>query len=364
MKPTTKKQKVSDEGVPDTSSVLLTPTIVKLLAMSNMMSIREHGRLSQTCRANHNVLQDDEVWASMLNHMDYKIPKNVIAKLGHKWIIKEVTLHKHTLPPTLPAMPPPRLSSDDMMIIYEIVCEDPNGVMKVSKGTLPASCMDSLFSEGGTYECIDPIVIGEAEVARVTPSTWCPNRRSVDIRAKGIDELAIRARLHLVRIPDKEMCCIFGCPGNVLGVEFNAEQGNVRVYQLDGSDIDLDTHDFDDPQISGGLENYFDFNDGCWELGSMTVENYAPEGEEFWLKIRRSPMGLEIMSRFHYTVYFHVRLGMGVTPEKKVIIEGFWLDAVKAAFDSHDNERDVIRSGDSKNNGVTLAHILSELASS
>ena len=70
------------------------------------------------------------------------------------------------------------------------------------------------------------------------------------------------------------------------------------------------------------------------------------------------------MSRFHNKVYFEVDLRFGVTPKKEVIIEGFWVDAMMLGFEPREDGPYIIKTGDSDNNGVTLAHILSELASS
>ena len=57
-------------------------------------------------------------------------------------------------------------------------------------------------------------------------------------------------------------------------------------------------------------------------------------------------------------------LRFGVTPKKEVIIEGFWVDAMMLGFEPREDGPYIIKTGDSDNNGVTLAHILSELASS
>ena len=80
-----------------TVSMKMSPELVKILALSNMLTIKEVGRLGQTCREYHSVLLDDgdrEVWASILNFWDPQFPyKEVIAAAGGKWIIMNAILN-------------------------------------------------------------------------------------------------------------------------------------------------------------------------------------------------------------------------------------------------------------------------------
>ena len=213
----TKKPKLSDDvsSTTTTTTGLLTPTIVKILAISNMITVMELGRLAQTCRANHiGIDNDEDMWACVLKQMDYKIPKDVIATLGHKWLVKQVVSNKTPIFEILNktpifenlinSLPLPRLSSDDMMIIYEIGFSQ-NGEEKVSRGCITGNDLEPLLSQGHVWLPVaDPMVVYTSNVN--SPRGYVDVGPDWDGK-EDIIQLWVNAKV--LRIPDKQICCIF-----------------------------------------------------------------------------------------------------------------------------------------------------------
>ena len=232
-----KRQKKTPKTVkmppPDT---LMTPTVVKILAISNMMTIKELGSLGQTSKSSQGAL-DDEVWKCILQHMDYRIPNDVVATLGHKWILKHAVSIKHCLPPTdLKGIeiPPPRISRRDMIIIYEIGFQDADGKKNVRHGTFTACKVFELVNFGGVYVDVEPLDIGD--VLRDSDEVY-PNW----IEGQTYN---IWLKVQLIRIPDKKMCCIYS---NGLYQIEAGHFGPIKLELIDTSDMGGDNHDVQDP---------------------------------------------------------------------------------------------------------------------
>ena len=354
----TKRKTRSKMPPPDT---LMTPTVVKILATSNMMTIKEVGRLGQTSKSIQGAI-DDEVWKCILLHMDYKIPNDVAAALGHKWILQKATSNNECLTPSYPRIPPPRLSKDDIMIMYQIGYIHPDDeTMYASRGTVTKYGLSELLRGGKTFVNVDPIVVGDAYV-----HSWQDGKVAVGpdwITGKEPDDgHYIWLNVHLVRIPDKQMCCILN---NMQDDDDDDDDDDYHwnidqwlwLEKLDDSDddIELDTLDFQDPEI----DNYFDFEAG-WEPMIVDLSNFSDEPQTRGLRLQLTGTATEIMARFPSVVEFFATVSLGLTKDRKIEIIGFTLEATKR-WQVGAVEWDNFYKCKAENKGVTLLHILSEL---
>ena len=342
----TKRQKISSTVEAAVNGASL-PAIVKILATTHMLTIKELGRLIQTSSVIQSIIDDDEVWKSLLNQMEYGISSEIVGALGHKWLIKQAIMNNQTLntPATssdLPPIPPPRLSDDDMMIIYEIGYTRPDGVRKVSHGSVTGHKLEELWmTDNLSLPLANPVVIGdtalhdddygEFRIVSISPHWWGEE-----------DNHLLTLKAHLVRIPDREMCCLFN---NEKGTEFEVEEW-IEIPQPDET-----------------------IDDNNWSPGEVLIEdvsqaNIDSDEDDTVLRIRDSPMGFEIMSRYQRGLYFVGSLSFGLIPDEgKVQIIGGRLNARKLVSHRYFNWRD-FSWNPGENNGVTVAHILSELACS
>ena len=327
----TKKPEFNDDVSSTTTTGLLTPTIVKILAFSNMITVMELGRLAQTCRANHIVIDNDEdMWACVLKQMDYKIPKDVIATLGHKWLVKQVVSNKTPIFEILNktpifenlinSLPLPRLSSDDMMIIYEIGFSQ-NGEEKVSRGCITGNDMEPLLSEGKIdLPLVNPIVVGN-----VKPNGW-NFVGAIWNKEDDINQFWVNAQL--LRIPDKQSCCIFSDKTNLNCFSVRALNRLSRRMVRGDLPVRVEGH-------------------------SRLLKNDSP------LALRDSPVANKIKKLFEYDFFFGIRVIFDVTAEKKAEMIKVVLQAKKRKTNPYQVFH--FTYDEPLNNDVTISHILSEL---
>ena len=280
------------------------------------MTIKELGRLAQTCQVNQSTIHnDDEVWHCVLNHMNYKIPKGVVATLGHKWLVKQIVSNKNPIEEDLTStLPPPRLTSDDMMIIYEMGLSK-NGEEKVGRGCITGTDLEPLLSEGKIdLPLVNPIVVGNAKP--YGSNFVGPVRNDED------DIIQFWVNAQLLRIPDKQSCCIF------------SDKDSCCIF----SDKD-----------------FLRVRVGRSKSGYIEMKNDSP------LALRDSPVADKIKNLFDYDFFFEATVYFDVTAEKQVEMTKVVLQAKKRKF--HLIRYQVFHFIDNEplNNDVTIAHILSEL---
>ena len=335
----------------------MTPIVVKILATSNMMTINELGRLGQTSKSIQGAI-DDEVWKCILLHMNYKIPNEIAATLGHKWILQQAISNHECLTQPYPRIPPPRLTKDDLLIIYEISYTNPDEEEKITRGTITKYGLTELLRRGKTFVNVDPIVVGDAmlrkgrdEKVAVVPD-WLTG-------SEPDDGHFIVLKVWLVRIPDKKMCCILD-NWQYDDYHWNIDQW-LWLEKLDdcGDDIELDTLDFQDPEIAKDLSNHFDFEAG-WEPMIVDLSDFSYPSQNRGLRLQFTSMANEINARFPSVVEFFSTVSLGLTKDRKMEVIGFTLEATKI-WREGGGEWDNFYKYKAENKGVTLLHILSEL---
>ena len=144
----------------------------------------------------------------------------------------------------------------------------------------------------------------------------------------------------LLRIPDKQICCIYSS----------------KVFKHYRLDSHIKVRALDTPD--GFLRGHH-VQPGNWKAGFINMDaseemQCSPE-----LPLRFSSVSFEISKRFHYSFHTGAKVEFGVTPEGYVAIIGAVLEAKKFSIE-HCGVYPFLEYEDD-NNGVTIAHILSEL---
>ena len=126
---------------------------------------------------------------------------------------------------------------------------------------------------------------------------------------------------------------------------------------LEGNGSELENVNCKDPQVAQNLEKYLNFKD-TWKDGRICIFDMDQDLEVCGLRIRHSPIGSSILARFPTPIQFIANFNMEMTLNKEIVIAKLELDITKSTIE------DYLAFDDPQipNHGVTVAHILAELA--
>ncbi|OEU11420.1 hypothetical protein FRACYDRAFT_245973 [Fragilariopsis cylindrus CCMP1102] len=341
-----------------------------LLLTIGCISIKGLGRLAQTNKVMKTAVIDDEaIWVSLykqMNGVEYGIPKEILDKVGLMWLV--IQMQKKS--PPARSLAPPTHTENDLVLIGEMSYnsdKENNISHKVTRRfSITGEDLKHFLNTGNIdVNFYEPIIVADAEMisrkyAMLIESNKFDDydkRREVgptDIRwRKNIDFQARLLRLGNM----KSCCCCFFDPEFP---EFMPEEWHYP--SLRPLDLSLNPSNWNNNDI-----DKLDFGRGK-EKGRIDISGFFAEKG---LPLQDSVQAKEIKARFPHRFCFGASFWFDVSLNKKIVITGLSIFALKACIfndnstilfeDEGRGEDEEDEEEGNSNNGVTVAHILSEL---
>ncbi|OEU11935.1 hypothetical protein FRACYDRAFT_245059 [Fragilariopsis cylindrus CCMP1102] len=338
---------------------------------SGYISTKDLGRLAQTNKVMKTAVIDDKaIWVSLykqMNGVEYGIPKEILDKVGHMWLViqmqKKTPPARSLAPPThtendlvlqennLPArsLAPPTHTENDLVLIGEMF-------------SITGEDLIPFLNTGGIeFNFDEPIIVADAEMINMCPvlDELYGNDKRREVGPTDIPwRKTIDFQVRLLRLGDmKSCCCCFFDPESN---EFMPEEW--QYTSLRPLDLSLDPSKWNNSDIDK-LDFGRNINEG---FGRICSGFFAEKG----LPLQDSVQAKEIKARFPHRFCFLANMTFGVSLNKKIIITGCSIYSQKAGevngnwsieFQNEGEEEEGYEEEGKTNNGVTVAHILSEL---
>eukprot|EP00536_Pseudo-nitzschia_multiseries_P018275 jgi/Psemu1/228389/e_gw1.2330.6.1 len=291
--------------------------------------------------------------------MSHVIPKGIIDQRGYRWLVRNSS--NATQP-----LEAPSHTENDLVLFDHLSCNSDENNDELQK----VSCGFSI-----TGEELRPLLIdGTVRTGFPTPIVVAD---AMMLEREYFQGLRLHFRVlfcptechvRILRLRDMKSCCVYRYEPNDSGSDF---EKHPSVYPLDRSNIfhldnlSIDELNFEEDFGSGRI-NLFDDTDFS-EKASVGSFEEASVGKRR-LSFQNSPQANAIKARFPYWFIFEATLNIGVSVDRKIVITGVSLDVRKTHSDEDwcpialfHNEGEDREGRAAPNNGVTIAHVLSEL---
>lgn len=344
-------------------------SLLPIIVNSGYIGIQDVGRLARTNSAMNTFIMDNEnIWASLCNRMYQKyemthvLPKEVIDNRGHRWFVRKFLKNTVSENPSILPLSAPTHNENDFVLFGDLSYnpdKSNNEFHKVGRGfSIAGGKLRPLLTDGKVdISLSDPITVADAmrsdQIFRYPDHIpVCPTECHLK---------SMKLRVCLLRLRDMKSCCVYepNTTEPMFGKYPMLRPLDRTINTLHFNKLSNDDLDFQTDTIAGHINMF----DGAADQGRWF------EGEERGLPLQDSAGANSITLRFPYLFSFYSDVAINVSLDKKIVITGFSLEARKKLLHDaewlsiafYDETPIGIEDTSCSNNGVTVAHIMSEL---